>query len=364
MEIIILLIIIVPSFLLGWYAIATRNKNSANPVLEQQIALQQSLQQFQETLQQNLQQNLGMTLEQLRSQQTNATEQSGQLHQRMSETSRSLTELQTKLAAIEASSNHLLQMGKGIEDLQNILQAPKLRGTMGEIWLEELLAQMMPAEHFESQYKFKTGDIADIVLKLRDGALLAIDSKFSLENFTKSMKSDSETEKTAHEKAFAADIKRRVDEIAKKYILPHEGTLNFAFMYVPAENVYYQAFIEDKQAHNLIRYAFDHKVVPVSPNSLFAYLELVMLGLRGLAIEQRAASIQQGLTSVSIDLQKFHESYAKVGNNLRIASQHYESSDKRLGKVARRVQTLGSGSDVNPDQDLFELSETESITQD
>jgi DNA recombination protein RmuC len=337
--IIVVTVVLVLQLLIGGYVLMRRNTTQ----LQQTLASEQGMKQLQESLQQSMQQHIAITLEQLRSNQSNSNEQSTQIHQRVAEATRSLSELQAKLAAVEASSKHLLQMGKGIEELQNILQAPKLRGNRGEIWLEELLAQMLPAEHFVTQYKFKTGDIADVALKLRDGQLLAIDSKFSLENFAKALQAPDEQTRTQYEKAFSADIKKRIDEIAQKYILPSEGTLNFAFMYVPAENVYYQAFIEDQGGHNLIRYAFDRKVVPVSPNSLFAYLELVLLGLRGLAIEQRAASIQQGLAGIGIELTKFHESYSKVGNNLRIATQHFDSSDRRLDKISGKVRTLSGG---------------------
>ena len=234
----------------------------------------------------------------------------------------------------------MLEMGKGITELQNILQAPKLRGNRGEIWLEELLTQMLGRPHFQMQYAFKSGEICDAVIKLRDGLLLPIDSKFSLENFKKMLNAEDPTEKKMQEKLFISDVKRRIDEIAKKYIQPAENTLNFAFMYIPAENVYYQAFIEDRAGNELQNYAFKNHVIPVSPNSLYPYLEIVLFGLRGLQIEQGAREIQQGLAGLNGDLTRFEEDYRKLGNNIRLAQQNFDSADKRLNTVQNKLETL------------------------
>ena len=296
-------------------------------------AQQELLQTLQSNFQQLNQQSLQTLLQQFNHQQETAERRTGQLQG-------NLQQLQIKLAQIEEGNKRVLEMGKGITELQNILQAPKLRGNRGEIWLEELLTQMLGRPHFQMQYAFKSGEICDAVIKLRDGLLLPIDSKFSLENFKKMLNAEDPTEKKMQEKLFISDVKRRIDEIAKKYIQPAENTLNFAFMYIPAENVYYQAFIEDRAGNELQNYAFKNHVIPVSPNSLYPYLEIVLFGLRGLQIEQGAREIQQGLAGLNGDLTRFEEDYRKLGNNIRLAQQNFDSADKRLNTVQNKLETL------------------------
>jgi DNA recombination protein RmuC len=285
------------------------------------------------------QQSLQIILDQLNQHRHSTETLSGQLHSRVAEQGQTMMALTARLAELQEGNKRILDMSRGITELQNILQAPKLRGERGEIWLEELLAQMIPRQHLEMQYRFKSGEIVDAVIKLRDNLLLPIDSKFSLENFKKMMSLEGVEAKT-HEKLFVSDVKRRIDEIAKKYILPTEGTMQYAFMYVPAENVYYQAFIEDRGGHNLSRYAFEHHVIPVSPNSIYPYLEIVMFGLRGLEIEQSAQDIQRGLAELHGDLTKFDDEYRKVGVHLKNAAGSFENSDKRLGKLQLKLGNL------------------------
>jgi DNA recombination protein RmuC len=302
-------------------------------------------------LQQIQQQTVQTLLQQLNAQQQSQENNAGQLQNRMAETSKAVYTLQAKLAQLEEGNKRILDMSKGITELQDILQAPKLRGNQGEVWLENLLAQMLPRQHFKMQHRFKSGEICDAVITMPDGHLVPLDSKFSLENFRKMLAAENSDEQKLHEKTFVSDVKRRIDEISKKYILPDEGTLNFAFMYVPAENVYYQAFVEDKGGHNLQRYAFDKHVIPVSPNSLYPYLEIVLFGLKGLQIEQSARDIQQGLAGVLTDLKRFEEAYQKVGNNIRFAQQNFDAADKKLFSVQSKLSNL-TAAELAPGQTL------------
>jgi DNA recombination protein RmuC len=298
--------------------------------------------QFQALLQQSAQQQLATILQQLNQQQTLQQGHSSQLHARLSETGQAVSQLQAKLTSLEEGNKRILDMSRGITELQNILQAPKLRGEHGEMWLEELLAQMIPREHFKIQHRFKSGEICDAAILLRDNLILPIDSKFSLENFRKMASAEDAAEAKVHEKVFISDVKRRIDEIAKKYILPGEGTLSFAFMYVPAENVYYQAFVEDRSNNALQRYAFDKHVIPVSPNSLYPYLEIVLFGLRGMEIEKGARDIQQSIVGLQGDIGRFEEDYKKIGFHLKNAQNSFEISDKRLGVVQGKLSTIGA----------------------
>lgn len=302
-------------------------------------------------LQQIQQQTVQTLLQQLNAQQQSQDNNSGQLQNRMAETSRAVYTLQTKLAQLEEGNKRILDMSKGITELQDILQAPKLRGNQGEVWLENLLAQMLPRQHFQMQYRFKSGEICDAIINMPDGHLVPLDSKFSLENFRKMLAADQPEDQKLHEKTFVSDVKKRIDEISKKYILPDEGTLGFAFMYVPAENVYYQAFVEDRGGYNLQRYAFDKHVIPVSPNSLYPYLEIVLFGLKGLQIEQGARDIQQGLAGVLSDLKRFEEAYQKVGNNIRFAQQNLDVADKKLFSVQNKLTNL-TAAELSPGQTM------------
>lgn len=286
------------------------------------------------------QQSVQTILQQLNAQQQSQENQANQLHNRVAETSKAVYTLQSKLAQLEEGNKRILDMSKGITELQDILQAPKLRGNQGEVWLETLLAQMLPKQHFKMQYRFKSGVTCDAVITMPDGHLVPIDSKFSLENFRKLLAAKDSGERKQYERLFVSDIKHRIDEIATRYVLPDEGTLNFAFMYVPAENVYYQAFVEDQSGANLQRYAFERHVIPVSPNSLYPYLEIVLFGLRGLQIEQSAKDIQKGLSGLVQDLSRFDEAYRKVGEKLRLAQQNFELSDKQLTRVHTKLGSL------------------------
>ena len=320
-----------------------------------EITAEQRQAELQNLIQQSTQQQLQTILQQLNQHQSIQQNSASQLQSRVAETSRVVYELQSKLSTLAEGNKRILDMSKGITDLQNILQAPKLRGERGEMWLEELLAQMIPRANFKIQHHFKTGEICDAVILLRDNLLLPIDSKFSLENFKKMIASEDPTEEKAHEKVFCADIKKRIDEIAKKYILPAEGTLDFAFMYIPAENVYYQAFVEDRGGSQLQRYAYERHVIPVSPNSLYPYLEIVMFGLKGLEIEKGAKEIQQSLRGLHKELGKFEEEYRKVGTHLRNAQNSYEQSDKRLATFQGKLGGINAQELIEPISTIIEI---------
>lgn len=319
MEIALILIILL--LVLGWvYSINQANKNKSSAELN--------------LMQQSLQQTTQLVLQQL-SRQQEATDRSNNLvHNRIENTGKIVSDVQSKLVQLEEANKRIFDLGKDISSLQKILQAPKLRGGLGETWLAEIIAQIIPADRYKMQYTFKTGDTVDAVIFLHDGLILPIDSKFSLENFLKYLERPEE-EKIQHKKQFNADIKKRIDEISKKYILPHEGTLEFAFMYVPAENVYYQAFIQDIES-GLQQYAFEKKVIPVSPNSFYAYLQVILFGLRGMEVEKNAKDIQKNLAGLQGNFTLFRESYDKVNTHLRHAQQNMDQGEKRLDSIENR----------------------------
>jgi len=243
--------------------------------------------------------------------------------------------VQESLGRLAASNQQIMEISKDISSLQELLRAPKLRGQIGEIFLENLLAQVLPEEFYSMQYRFKSSEAVDAVIKL-GGKLVPVDAKFSLENFQKIATGDDETAKTSALKKFVQDIKNRIDEIASKYILPQENTYDFALMYIPAENVYYEVIIKEE----LFPYCVSKKVIPVSPNTFYAYLQIICLGLKGLKIEENAKQILKNLSVLSGDMGKFREDFDLLGKHITNAHTKYEDSSRRLDRFSDKLLTI------------------------
>ena len=288
---------------------------------------------------QQLQQTTQLVVQQLNQQRESSERTSSLMHTRIDQATRVVSDVQSKLGQLEEANRRIFDIGNDISKLQQILQAPKLRGTMGEVWLQELIHQILPSDHYKLQYAFKSGEICDAVIMLRDGLILPVDSKFSLENFVKMLEC-TEEQRPAFRRLFASDTKKRIDEISRKYVLPAEGTLEFAFMYVPAENVYYQAFIQSEDELNLLAYAFSKKIIPVSPSSFYAYLQVILFGLKGLEIEKSAKEIQKNVSGLQSSFSLLRDSYDKVGTHLRHAQSSFEMGDKRLGSIEYKLDNL------------------------
>ncbi|TRZ94908.1 DNA recombination protein RmuC [bacterium] len=237
-----------------------------------------------------------------------------------------------QLGKLQETNRQIYEIGKDISALQDLLRAPKFRGQMGETLLENLLSQILPKDYFVIQYRFKTQDTVDAVIRL-GGKLVPIDAKFPLENFQKMCQIQQEQEKNLYRKKFIQDVKNRIDEIAGKYILPQEDTYDFALMYIPAENVYYELIIKE----DILSYCTQRKVIPVSPNTFYAYLQVICLGLKGLKIEENAKEILKSLGALSGELNKFREDFALLGGHLTNANRKFEDSQKKLDKFSDRI---------------------------
>jgi len=237
-----------------------------------------------------------------------------------------------QLGKLEKTNQQIVEISKDISSLQELLRAPKFRGSMGETLLENLLSQVLPHDHYQMQYRFKSTDTVDAVIRIGE-RLVTIDAKFTLENFQKMLDAQDEQSKNTHRKKFIQDVKNRVDEIAAKYILPQENTYDFALMYIPAENVYYEVIIKE----DLFSYSMLKKVIPVSPNTFYAYLQVICLGLKGFKIEENAKNILKNLMTLEIDINKFKEDFDILGKHLCGASSKYEDSQKRLDKFSERL---------------------------
>lgn len=274
------------------------------------------------------------------------------INQRLEFTTKAVTEVQANLAKIEESNKRIYEVGKDIASLQEILRAPKLRGGLGELFLGDLLSQILPSDHFDLQHKFKSGEKVDAVVKLGDG-LVPVDAKFPLENFQKIIKAETEEDKKYFQKQFTSDVKKHIDSIALKYILPDEKTYEFALMYIPAENIYYETIIKDEQSgegKSISSYALDKKVIPVSPNTFYIYLKTILLGLRGMKIEEKALDIIRSLQRLRGDFSKFQEDFSKLGTHLSHASSCYDSAEKRLERFGDKLsQVEDSEKQIEPD---------------
>ena len=246
------------------------------------------------------------------------------------------------LGKMEEATRQVLETAKNISSLEELLRAPKFRGGFGELFLGDLLAQILSPAHYSLQYKFKSGEKVDAVIKVGHN-LVPIDSKFPLENFKKFLKEEKAREKESLRKIFFSDVKKHIDDIASKYILPDEGTYDFALMYIPAENIYYETILKDEDPsgkQSIFSYALKKRVIPVSPNSFFAYLQVIVLGLKGLRIEKSALTIFQALSRLQGDLARFKNDFQTLGVHLNNAKSKFDEAEKRIEKFSDKLELI------------------------
>ncbi len=264
------------------------------------------------------------------------------MDERLDGAARVIQGVSQQLGQLGAASQRMIELGKDISGLQEILQAPKLRGNLGELFLNDLLSQILPGDHYEAQHAFKDGETVDAVIILKSG-MVPVDAKFPLENFRRAVETKNEDERTVAKKAFIKDVKKHVDDIAKKYIRPDEGTFDFALMYIPAENVYYEAIIRDEQFGGemaLFNYALGKRVIPVSPNSFYAYLQTILLGLKGMKVEESARDMLNNLASLGKEFERFEEAFRLVGQHLANSQTKFQEAEKRFGKLQNKMEQV------------------------
>lgn len=262
--------------------------------------------------------------------------------ERLDNTAKVVADISRNLGALEQATARVFEVGKDILSLQEILRTPKLRGTLGEFLLEDLLSQMLPSENYEIQYKFKSGETVDAVIRLGQG-MVPVDSKFPLENFKKIIEAGSETDKKSAARKFAADVKKHIDAVSAKYILPDEGTFDFAIMYIPAENVYYETILKDDTLgeESVSAYALSKRVIPASPNSFYAYLQAIVLGLKGMRIDRDSKIILQELQRLRGDFGKFIDDFDVLGKHLTSAKNKYDDAAKKVERFGDRIISIG-----------------------
>lgn len=261
---------------------------------------------------------------------------------RLDNAARVVGEVQKSLGVLGEASARIFDVGKDIAGLQEILRAPKMRGGLGEYFLADLLGQILPLKHFRLQHTFKTGATVDAVISL-GGKLVPVDSKFPLENFRRVIEAKDDASRLTAKKQFVRDVKKHIDDIKRKYILPDEGTFDFALMYVMAENVYYEIIIKDEdlgEEDSVFRYAIKNKVIPVSPNSFYGYLQTILFGLRGLRVEQQAQDILKNLARLEGDFERVMNDFAVMGKHLKDSLTKFEDTEKRIFKFNDRLDSL------------------------
>jgi len=252
-----------------------------------------------------------------------------------------ISEIQKQLGAVHLAGQ---QMSQTAQTLEGILGGAKSRGSFGEVTLERLLEDSLPSSQYEMQYHFSSGEAADAVVKLRDKKLMAIDSKFPLDAFRR-IASEGEDAR----RAFAIAVKGHADAIARKYIVPDEGTLDVALMFVPSENVYYELLMTpDNKGQPLDSYCREQRVVAVSPNTLYAHLCVIAMGLRGMQVEENAKRLLASLSGMEKQMEKFAEKFGTLGTHLKNAQQSYSESDKLFEKAHNTLEGVLSAGTSDP----------------
>ena len=261
------------------------------------------------------------------------------------ESNKAMAEISARLATITETNKHVGSVAEELKSLQAVLQNPKQRGVFGEFYLDSVLGNVLPPGSYETQYKFKDGEIVDAVVFLDKGKILPIDSKFSLENYNRMVAAETKTEREAYAKKVREDLKGRIDETAK-YIRPAEKTMDFAFMFVPSESLYYDLLINKVGANqrDLIEYAYrDKKVIVTSPTSFMAYLQTILQGLRSLEIEKDTQEIQARVAKLGTHLTAFDKYMQKLGAALGTTVGHYNTAYKSLAQVDKDVVKITTG---------------------
>ena len=269
---------------------------------------------------------------------------SDSVNRQFSESQKLIREITSELAQVKETGKQVVGFADQLQNLQDILKNPKQRGIIGEYYLETLLKNVLPPGMFQMQYGFFDGEIVDAVVFVKD-KIIPIDSKFSLENYNKLVEERNETEKARLEKLFVSDLKKRIEETSK-YIRPQEGTMDFAFMFIPHEAIYYDLIVNKigalkEETESLIqRAAQKYKVIIVSPTSFLAYLQTVMQGLKALQIEETAKDIIKRVEELGKHLKAYEEYHGKLGNALGTTVNHFNKASGELKKVDKDVMRI------------------------
>lgn len=310
---------------------------------------------------------LGRTIQQLSESvgdkiERNNTAMQTSVQKQLSESAKLVSDVTQRLTKLDETNKRVVDVATELKTLQSVLSNPKQRGVFGEFYLESVLDNVLPPSQYQMQYGFKDGAIVDAVIFLDKGKILPVDSKFSLENYNRMIDAKDKAERATWLNKVKIDLKGRIDETSK-YIRPDEGTMDFAFMFIPSESLYYDLLINNVgqggSSRDLIEYAFrDKRVIIVSPTSFLAYLQTVLQGLRSLQIEEQARDIQVRVGLLGVHIKKFDELMGRMGKSLSTTVNHYNNSYKELAKIDKDVVKI-SGGDPKTDPLLVDRPQQE-----
>lgn len=256
--------------------------------------------------------------------------------------SETLEKVNNQLGIIQGTNQKIIEISSGLQQLQQILASPKLRGGLGEWSLENILSSVLPADSFSLQYSFRDGKKVDGLVKMPKYSV-PIDAKFPLNNFEKLQQAAGDAERLKARREFLKDVRNHIDKISASYIKPDEGTLDFAIMFMPAENIYYEAMVKNSEDNISIQdYALERKVFPVSPNLLYIYLMTIVMGLHGMQIEKQAAEIRQNLHTLKNSFGDFISLWDTLGNHLRNAQTKHDDGQKKLDKFVMQLEQINT----------------------
>ena len=329
MEYFIITLLILVVIGLGLLFFLLFKRKTAKPETESLVMLQQQLNQLSQVLDNKL------------------SESAKSMRIQSSQSAKIIRDVTERLTKLDDTNKQVVGFAEQLQSLENILTNPKQRGVLGEYYLETVLKNVLPPKSYQMQYEFDDGDIVDAVIFIKD-KIIPIDSKFSLENYNRIAQEKNKEKRLKLEKQFKIDLKKRIDETSK-YIKPNKGTMDFAFMFIPAEGVYYDLLVSQVGAikiatRDLIEYAFkDRHVIIVSPTSFHAYLQTVLQGLRALQIEESAKEIRKRIEMLVKHLRSYDEYMQKLGNNLGTTVGMYNKAYKEYGKIDKDVMKITDG---------------------
>ena len=267
-----------------------------------------------------------------------STEQ--QLVTQTTATQQQLAAVSRQLGALGEQSQRIGDLAKDIGSLQDLLRAPKQRGGFGELMLERLLQDCLPATAYETQFTYRDGSRVDAIVRY-SGRVVPIDAKFPNESYTQIASARDDAERRTRRRAFLQQVRRHVDSVSR-YISPEDGTIDYSFMYLPSEAIYYELTVAASAPDepDILAYCGDRHVIPASPNTLLAYLQVVALGIRGLAMQERTRDLQQGIAQVRREFERFVELHDQLGRHLDNATKKFDETERALARASGAIEGL------------------------
>ncbi len=290
-----------------------------------------------------LQQRMGQVEEQVRK---SLDEGNRSVGEKFDSSLRVIGDIKKTIGSLEETNRQMLSIGKDIASLQDLLRPPQIRGGLGEMTLNSILSELLPGQNYAEQYRFRNGVIVDAVIKI-GSRMVPVDAKFPLESFERFSSCTDDKEKLTHLKEFCRSVKLKIDDISSKYIQEDEATFDFALMYIPSENVYYQTILKNEmelEGKSIAEYALGRRVVIVSPNSIYAYLRVIHIGLRGMQFENNVRKILEDYGRLSKELEKFEKQFATLGAHINHAQSTFDGAARQLDTVSNKVARIGESS--------------------